>query len=143
MKPSAGVAWRQSEYTVTYALRHRGISCKNVGRLNLPWDIITAGGLKIGVKDSELHRGKWAVNRRRHGQSKRGDPDFYVICLRGLQGFKGVAQRLFVILSNKEFTGKMQCWTLRSLLHHHAKHIGDWGRILRSEHRRKHAVSTR
>jgi hypothetical protein len=110
------------------------VSCKNVGRLNLPWDIITAGGLRIDVKDSELHRGKLAVNRRR---SKRGDPDFYVICLRGLPGFKGVAQRLFVVLNNKEFTGKMQCWTLRALLHKHASKIGNWSRILRSENRRR------
>jgi len=97
-------ASEQSEYAVTYALKHRGIKCKAMGRLKKPWDIETSNGLRIEVKDSDLHRGMWVVNLEA-GQDRKAD--FLVIALRGLTGLRGTAQRLFVVLKTPI---KKTCW---------------------------------
>lgn len=128
-------AWQQAEYSTGYALRHRGLKCRNVGHLYLPWDVETHSGIKIDVKDSELHRGLWTVNLRRHRRTRgNSKPDFYVVSLRGLRGFNGVTHRLWVVLDAKKFRKqKMLRWTLRSLLTLHARDIGDWQKILKVE----------
>jgi hypothetical protein len=102
----------------------------------LPWDIETAGGLRIECKDSILHRGLWAVNTA-NVSHKRRKAQWYVFCLRGLEGHRGIAQRLFVVLSARQIgKKKMYRWTLRALLHKHAANIGNWERIIRAERRR-------
>ena len=79
--------WRQAEFSTAYALRHRGVGCRNVGHKFLPWDVETHSGIKVEVKDSELHRGCWVVNlRRRHRKTRsKGKPDFIVVSLRGFK----------------------------------------------------------
>jgi hypothetical protein len=130
-------AWRQSEISCAYALRHRGVRCKNVGHLNLPWDIVTRGGVRIDVKDSELHGGQWVVNLRRRGDKRKVEADFYVVALRGLEGIRGVTFRLYVILPARPLRKKCHLrWTLRSLLLRYARNIGAWEKILKEEAKR-------
>lgn len=135
-------AWQQAEVSTAYALRHRGVRCRNVGHLYRPWDVETRGGIRVEVKDSMLHRGLWAVNLQRHErknvkQSSDAHSDFYVIALRGILGFKGVTHRLWIVLDAKKYRNtKFLRWTLRSLLNKHARDIGDWSKILKKEKRR-------
>ena len=136
-------AWQQAEISTAYALRHRGVKCRNVGHKYLPWDVETRSGIRIEVKDSELHRGLWAINLQRWRRKSVGvgKPDFYVIALRGITGFHGVTTRLWVILDAKKFRKKKFLrWTLRSLLTLHARDIGAWEKILRVDRRKRHAT---
>jgi hypothetical protein len=126
-------AFQQSEYAVRYALEYRGVTCRNVGHLRQPWDIETANGIRIDVKDSQLRNGRWTVNLRRKGSPRLAD--FYVVCLRGLQGQRGFANRVFVILDARDYlTQSLLIWTVRSLLNKHAGEVGAWHKILEREH---------
>ena len=126
--------WLQSEYTVAYALRHRGVKCKNVGHYRRSWDIETQNGLRIDVKDSGLRNNRWTINLRRRGRKKHGTPDFYIVCLRGLIGPNGPTHRAFVVLNAKDYQNQtMLIWTVKSLLMKHASECGAWHRIVEAE----------
>ena len=128
--------WQQSEYTVSYSLRHRGVKCRNVGHLRKAWDIETQSGLRIDVKDSELRNGRWTINFRRRGCKKHGTADFFIVCLRGLASLNNGNRRAFVVLDAKDYQEQtMVIWSLRSLLHKHAHECGAWQKIVEAERR--------
>jgi len=136
--------WLQSEYTVAYSLRHRGVKCRNVGHQRKAWDIETEHGVKIDVKDSELRRGRWTINFRRRGRSKHGEPDFFIVCLRGLESLGDGHRRAFVVLDAKDYQEQtMVIWSLRSLLHKHAHECGAWHKIVEAEAARATEKTTR
>lgn len=132
--------WRRSEYAVAYALKHRGVRCRNIGAQLKSWDIETENGVRIDVKDSLLTNGRWVVNLRRRRQKKH--PDFYVVALRGLNGPHGETHRAFVILDAKDYpTQTVLIWTVRSLISKHATECGDWNAILQEEQRREGTIT--
>jgi hypothetical protein len=105
-----------------------------VGRKNFSWDVVTENGIKVEVKDSELHQGMWVVNLR----GMQHDADFIAVSLRGLTGHRGFAQRVWVVLPKGVITRgtKLLRWSLRKIINTYSKYIAAWDQVVDAERRR-------
>jgi hypothetical protein len=126
--------WKRREYGVAYVLRKKGVRCRRVGGVRSPFDILTAGGLRLEIKSAEYKpkRKTWTVSLARNGRMTESKVDYYIFAL-SMSGFAGFRhKRLYVIVKSPVQT-KQVVFTIHRLLTRWKDNVDAWSLIADAE----------